>query len=87
MLTTTVITSTTVASSAAASAISLTSEVGLAEGGLLATIALILLLSAKEILSASEKWNNVINASLNIAINPLLITFTLIVIYKVADII
>ncbi|HJH29362.1 MAG TPA: hypothetical protein C5S50_02165 [Methanosarcinaceae archaeon] len=81
MLTTTVISSTT------ASAIALTSEIGLPEGGLLATMALILLLSAKEIFSASKKWNSAINASLNIAINPLLITFTLIVIYKVAEII
>ena len=69
-------------SSAAASAISLTTPIGLPEYGVLAVIALIVLLSAKEILSASDKWNRALNASLNLSIYPLLVSFVLIVIFQ-----
>jgi hypothetical protein len=53
----------------------------------LAVIALIALLSGKEILSASEKWNKDLNHFLNMGIGPLLVAFTAIVVFKVADII
>ena len=85
---------TSVVSSAAASsmasttsAISLTTPIGLPEYGVLAVIALIILLSAKEILSASDKWNRAINCSLNMCILPLLISFTAIVTFTVGNII
>jgi hypothetical protein len=70
----------TTASVAATSAISLTTPIGLPEYGVLAVIALIVLLSAKEILSASDKWNRALNSSLNLSIYPLLFCFALIVI-------
>lgn len=87
MLITTVISSPIVTSSTLTSAISLMSEVGLPKGVLFASIELLLLVVAKEIISASKKGDCEINASLNIAINPLLITFVLIVVYKITEII
>lgn len=81
---------TSVVSSAAASsmasttsAISLTTPIGLPEYGVLAVIALIILLSAKEILSASDKWNKALNSSLNLGIYPLLVSFVLIVLFQI----
>ncbi|MDP2217142.1 MAG: hypothetical protein Q8J68_07655 [Methanolobus sp.] len=85
MLTST-ITSTSAVSSAAG-AISMTTGTGLPEYGVLAVIALIALLSGKEILSASEKWNRDLSHSLNMGIGPLLVAFVAIVVFKVADII
>ncbi|MBC7085673.1 MAG: hypothetical protein H5T43_04835 [Methanomethylovorans sp.] len=92
MLTTIVSTTTTAvnavsSTTTAAGAISMTTPLGLSEYGVLAVIGLIVFLSAKEILSASSKWNNNINCLLDMAIFPLLISFAAIVIYKVAEII
>ena len=77
--------SSTAASSMASttSAISLTTPIGLPEYGVLAVIALIVLLSAKEILSASDKWNRALNSSLNLSIYPLLVSFVLIVLFQI----
>lgn len=80
MLTSTV---TTISSTAAGT---MTTQMGLPEYGVLAVIALITLLSAKEILSASEKWSKSLNASLNLAIMPLLVAFVAIVAFKVTEI-
>ncbi|OPY19886.1 MAG: hypothetical protein A4E24_01476 [Methanomethylovorans sp. PtaU1.Bin093] len=71
----------------AAGAISMTTPLGLSQYGVLAVIGLIAFLSAKEILSACDKWNNNINCLLDMSIFPLLISFAAIVIYKVAEII
>jgi len=79
--------STTSAISSAAGAISMTTGIGLPEYGVLAVIGLILLLSAKEILSASSKWNRTLNTSLNMGIMPLLVAFVAIVVFKVAEIV
>ena len=87
MITTVATTTTSAVSSASASAISMVTSTGLPEYGVLAVIALIILLSAKEILSASESWNKRINCSLNVSIIPLLISFFAIVVFKVAEII
>ncbi|MDD2438669.1 MAG: hypothetical protein PHD41_00370 [Methanosarcinaceae archaeon] len=59
---------------------------GLPEYGATAIIGLILLLSLKEVLSASKIWNRYLNSSFNIAIVPLLISFGAIVVFKVAEI-
>ena len=72
---------------AATTAISLTTPIGLPEYGVLAVIALIVLLSAKEILSASDKWNRALNSSLNLSIYPLLVCFVLIVLCQVLTIV
>lgn len=88
MLTSTIITTTTsTISSAAAGVVSMTTPIGLPEYGVLAVVALILLLSAKEILSASEKWNKSLDCSLNMTILPLLVSFVAIVIFKISEII
>ncbi len=88
MLTSTIITTTTsTISSTAAGMVTLTTPTGLPEYGVLAVVALILLLSAKEILSASEKWNRSLDCSLNMTILPLLVSFVAIVIFKISEII
>ena len=81
------VTSSAASSSAAASVISMTTPTGLPEYGVLAVIALIILLSAKEILSASDKWNRAVNCSLNMGIIPLFLSFAAIVFFNVDKII
>ena len=90
MLTTAVSTTTVSAVSStttAASVISMTTPIGLPQYGVLAVIGLISFLSAKEILSACNNWNQNINCLLEVSITPLLISFAAIVIYKVIEII
>jgi len=74
-------------SSTTAGAVSMTIPTGLPEYGVLAVIALILLLSAKEILSVSDVWNKKLDCSLNMTTLPLLISFVAIVVYKISEII
>ncbi|MEM2925130.1 MAG: hypothetical protein QXJ68_05525 [Methanocellales archaeon] len=83
---TTIVSTTTVTVSAATSIISMTSTVGLGFGGVLASAALILLLSIKEIASASEFYDRGMDYILNTSIFPLLIAFSGIVIFKVMEI-
>jgi hypothetical protein len=45
------------------------------------------LLSASEILSASSQWNKRLSTMLNLAIVPMVLTFFLIVGYKVIDVV
>ncbi|MDY0387992.1 MAG: hypothetical protein RBT65_12870 [Methanolobus sp.] len=87
MLTSTITTTAASTISSAVGTVSMTTSVGLPEYGVLAAVALILLLSAKEILSASEKWNKSLNCSLNMAILPLGISFAAIVFFKISEII
>lgn len=88
MLTSVVSTTTSAVSSAAssASAISMTTGIGLPEYGVIAVIGLIALLSAKEILSASNSWSTAVRNSLNACIFPLLVSFAAIVVFKVFEI-
>jgi hypothetical protein len=60
---------------------------GLPMYGASVVIGLISLLSLKEVLSASEKWNSSLNSSLNLAILPLLLVFGGIVLYKASQIV
>ena len=74
-------------SAAASSAISIVTTPGLPQYGALVVISLIILLSLKEVISASEIWSKYLNSSFNLAIVPLLFTFAAIVVYKVAEIV
>lgn len=76
-----------VSSSAASSAISMVTTPGLPQYGAAVVVGLIALLSLKEVLSASDKWNKRLNSSFNMAIIPLLFSFAAIVIFKVGEII
>lgn len=78
---TTAVSTTAAATTAAAS--SMMATMGISEYGILAVIGLIALLSAKEVLSASNKLNHNISNMLNISIYPLLVSFFAIVVYKV----
>jgi hypothetical protein len=60
---------------------------GVSEVSVISVICLIALLSASEILSASSLWNRRLATMLNLAIIPLVMTFFLIVGYKVYEVI
>ncbi|MDA0524659.1 hypothetical protein [Methanococcoides alaskense] len=72
---------------AASTALSMITDIGLSEYGVLVVIALIILLYAKEILSASKYWNKSVRAYLNGIMIPLLIAFAWIITLKVIEII
>ncbi|WP_205793739.1 hypothetical protein [Methanosarcina sp. MSH10X1] len=67
------------------SAISMVTTPGIPQYGASVVFGLIALLSIKEVLSASDKWNNSLNSSLNLAIIPLLFVFGGIVFCKVLE--
>lgn len=62
------------------SAISMITSPGLQEYGVAAVVGLIVLLSLKEVLSASEHWNKSLSSSFNLAIVPLFVCFAFIVV-------
>ena len=64
----------------------ITLNVGYAFGGVFATATLILLLSFKEIISASKFFNRRSNDALNSAVTPLLIVFVAIVMLKTLEV-
>ncbi len=72
--------------SSSAGIISATSTIGASQLGILGVVALIILLSVKEILSASKSWNKNLACSLDSSILPLLIAFVAIVALKVTQI-
>ena len=74
-------------SAISSSAISMITSPGLPQYGAAVVVGLIVLLSLKEILSASEQWNKYLNESFNMAILPLILSFVGIVTFKVATII
>jgi hypothetical protein len=57
---------------------------GLPQYGVAMVSGLIVVLSLKEILSSSPKWNKYLNNSFNLAIIPLSFTFLMILIYNIA---
>lgn len=73
--------------SSSAGIISATSIVSAPQLGVLGVVALIILLSLKEILSASKSWNKYLASSLDMSIVPLLVAFFAIVVFKVMEII
>jgi hypothetical protein len=73
--------------SSSAGIISATSTIGAPQLGVLGVVALIILLSLKEILSASKSWNRYLASSLDMSIVPLLVAFFAIVAFKVMEII
>jgi len=76
-----------VSSAAASSAVSMITTPGLPQYGAAIIVGLISLLSLKEILSASEKWNKYLNNSFNMAIIPLFFSFMAIVAFNVISIV
>ncbi len=73
--------------SSSAGIISATSIIGASQLAVLGVVALIVLLSLKEILSASKSWNKYLACSLDMSILPLIIAFFAIVTLKVMEII
>jgi len=74
-------------SAISASAVSMITTPGLPNYGASVVIGLIGILSLKEVFSASEKWNNSLSSSFNLAILPLLLCFAGIVSFKILDVI
>jgi hypothetical protein len=62
-------------SAISSSAISMITSPGLPQYGFAVVFGLIVLLSLKEVFSESEKWNNSLNSSFNLAILPLCLAF------------
>lgn len=73
--------------SSSAGVISATSTISAPQFGIIGVVTLIVLLSLKEILSASKSWNKNLACSLDMSILPLLIAFFAIVLFKVMEII
>jgi hypothetical protein len=67
------------------SAVSMITSPGLPQFGVAVVAGLLILLSLKEILSASEQWSKNLNASFNMTILPLIVVFVGIVIFKIAS--
>jgi len=83
-----IILSSAVSSSAiSSSAITMITSPGLPQYGALVVGALIILLSLKEVLSASQTWNKYLNNSFNLAILPLVFCFFAILVFRVVEII
>ena len=71
---------------AASSAISITTAIGVGVGGALIAILLIMLLSSRELISASSKSSKKVLATLDMAIVPLLVVFSLTIAFQVLEI-
>jgi hypothetical protein len=69
------------------SMVSTFATIGVSEISVISVICLIALLSASEILSASTHWNKRLSTMLNISIVPMVLTFFLIVSYKVIEVV
>ncbi|HNX40573.1 MAG TPA: hypothetical protein PKK11_08295 [Methanothrix sp.] len=69
------------------SVVSTFATLGVSEISIVTVICLIALLSASEILSASSRWNKRLSTLLNLAIVPMVLTFFLIVGYKVIEVV
>ena len=69
------------------SVVSTFATIGVSDISIISVICLIALLSASEILSASTHWNKRLSMMLNISIVPLVLTFFLIVGYKVIEVV
>jgi len=82
------VSSSAVSSSAiSSSAITMITTPGLPQYGVAMVSALIVILSVKEILSSSHKWNEYLNNSFNLAAVPFVFTFVMIVLFNVLNII
>jgi hypothetical protein len=67
------------------SAVSMITSPGLPQFGAAVVVGLLILLSLKEILSASAQWNKNLNTSFNMTILPLIVVFVGIIIFKIAS--
>ena len=65
----------------------MTTDVGLGEYSMLAVGVLFPMLFLKQILSASERWNDNLRCSLDMAIFPLLFSFCAIALFKLKEVI
>jgi len=77
----------TMSAASTTSVVSTFATIGVSEVSIVTVICLIALLSASEILSASSHWNKRLSTMLNLAIVPMVLTFFLIVSYKVIEVI
>ncbi|WP_406656871.1 hypothetical protein V7O62_13545 [Methanolobus sp. ZRKC2] len=80
-----IVTPTGTLSSISTGILSIITPVDFPDYGLLAVIALILLLSVREVVSVSTKWSKSLECTFNMAIIPLLVAFVAIVVFKLAE--
>lgn len=79
--------SSTMSAASTTSVVSTFATMGVADISIVSVICLIALLSASEILSASTHWNKRLATMLNLAIVPMVLTFFLIVAFKVIEVV
>lgn len=80
------VTSTASSTTAVSSAISITTALSVGIGGALIAILLIMLLSSRELITASSKTSRKILSSLDSVIVPLIVVFALTVAFKVIEV-
>ncbi|OPY33065.1 MAG: hypothetical protein A4E32_00737 [Methanomassiliicoccales archaeon PtaU1.Bin124] len=68
-------------------AVSLTTAIGIGVGGALIAILLVMLLSSRELITASSKRSRSIMAMLDAVIIPLLVVFALTIVFQVMEIV
>ncbi|HOE52248.1 MAG TPA: hypothetical protein PKO24_01290 [Methanomassiliicoccales archaeon] len=76
-----------ITTAATSSAVSITTAIGIGAGGAIIAILLIMLLSSRELISASSKGSKKVLATLDSAIVPLLVVFSLTVVFQVLEIV
>jgi hypothetical protein len=72
---------------ASSSAVTLTTAIGIGIGGALIAILLVMLLSSRELITASSKRSRKLMATLDAVIIPLLVVFTLTIVFQVLEIV
>jgi hypothetical protein len=76
-----------VSTTTSSTAVSLTTAVGIGIGGALIAILLVMLLSSRELITASSKRSRKVMAVLDAMIIPLLVVFALTIIFQVMEIV
>lgn len=73
--------------SSSSTAVSLTTAIGIGIGGALIAILLVMLLSSRELITASSKRSRKAMAMLDAVIIPLLVVFALTIVFQVLEIV
>lgn len=76
-----------VSTTTSSTAVSLTTAIGIGIGGALIAILLVMLLSSRELITASSKRSRRVMAVLDAMIIPLLVVFALTIVFQVMEIV
>jgi hypothetical protein len=76
-----------IVTTSSSTAVSLTTAIGIGIGGALIAILLVMLLSSRELITASSKKSRSVMAMLDAVIIPLLVVFALTIVFQVLEIV